>query len=97
MQIVAARPNWVRVDEIPADVLETERRAAEADTGGKPAAVVEKIIAGKLAKFYEENVLLEQPFIKDDSVKVKQLLTNAIGRMGENIVVRRFSRIEVGG
>jgi elongation factor Ts len=96
MQIVAARPSWVRVDDIPAEVLDGERQAAIADSANKPAAVVERIVEGKLAKYYEEHVLLEQPFIRDDSVKVKDLLTRIIGRLGENIIVRRFSRLEVG-
>lgn len=99
MQVVAARPNWVRIEDIPADVLEKEResyRAQVADSG-KPAAIVEKIIDGKLAKFYEENCLLEQPFIRDENVRVKELITAAVAKLGENITVRRFARLEVGG
>ena len=59
--------------------------------------MIDKIVEGKLAKFYEESVLLEQPFIKDESVKVRDLISQAIAKLGENIVVRRFSRLEVGG
>lgn len=96
MQVVAARPTWTRVEEVPADVIEKLQADAMADIADKPAQVVEKIIAGKLAKFYEENVLLEQPFIKDEGAKIKDLITQAIAKIGENIVVRRFARLEVG-
>jgi elongation factor Ts len=100
MQIVAARPTYVRVEDVPAEVVQKEREsylAADGDTAGKPAAIVDKIVEGKLAKFYTENCLLEQPFIKDESLKIKELVTAAIGQMGENIVVRRFAYLEVGG
>ncbi len=96
MQVVAARPQWTRSEEVPADVVEKLQAEAMAEAAGKPPIVVEKIVAGKLAKFYEENVLLEQPFIKDEGVKVKDLITQAIATIGENIVVRRFARLEVG-
>ena len=99
MQVVATRPNWVRIEDIPADILQQERsnyRLGLADAN-KPAALIDQIIEGKLAKFYEENCLVEQPFIKDESVKIKELLTALIAKLGENIVVRRFARLEVGG
>lgn len=96
MQVVAARPSWTRVEEVPADVIEKLQADALADAVGKPAPVVEKIIAGKLAQFYEETVLVEQPFIKDESIKIKDMITQAIAKIGENIVVRRFARLEVG-
>jgi elongation factor Ts len=98
MQVVATRPNWVRIEDIPAEVLQQERdnyRLGLADAN-KPAHLIDKIIEGKLAKFYEENCLVEQPFIKDESIKIKDLLTARIGKLGENIVVRRFARLEVG-
>ncbi len=97
MQVVAARPGWVRVEDVPGDVIARLKEEAEAEAAGKPAAVVEKIVEGKLAKFYEENVLLEQPFIRDEGIKVKDLITQAIAKIGENITVRRFARFEVGG
>ena len=99
MQIVAARPNWVRKEDVPADVIEKERDSylAQMSDSNKPAQVLERIVEGKLAKFYEENCLLEQPFIKDENIKIKDLLTAAIAKMGENIVIRRFARLEVGG
>jgi elongation factor Ts len=97
MQVVAARPTWARMEDVPAEVIEEQRREALAEAGEKPAEVQERIVQGKLAKFYEENVLLEQPFIKDDSVKIKDLVMGVAGKLGENIVVSRFARLEVGG
>ncbi|OQA45573.1 MAG: Elongation factor Ts [Chloroflexi bacterium ADurb.Bin325] len=98
MQVVAARPVYTRIEDIPADVVEQQRAQfrAEADAS-KPAEVIERIVEGKMAKFYEESVLLEQPFIKDEGLLIKDLLTQTIAKLGENIVVRRFSRLEVGG
>jgi len=99
MQVVATRPNWVRIEDIPAEIVQQERenyRLGLADAN-KPAALMDQIIAGKLAKFYEENCLVEQPFIKDEGVKIKDLITSLITKLGENIVVRRFARLEVGG
>jgi elongation factor Ts len=99
MQVVATRPNWVRIEDIPAEILQQERENYRLGlaSSNKPANLIDQIIEGKLAKFYEENCLMEQPFIKDESVKIKDLLTASIGRLGENIVVRRFARLEVGG
>ena len=99
MQIVASRPNWVRSEDVPADVVAKQREEFESQIGqtDKPEAVVAKILDGKFAKFYEENCLLEQPFIKDESKKIKDLITEAVAKLGENIVVRRFVRMEVGG
>ena len=96
MQVVAARPSWVRIEDVPGDVVARLKAEAETEAVGKPAAVVERIVEGKLAKFYEENVLLEQPFIRDEGIKVRDLLTQAIAKIGENITVRRFARLEVG-
>ena len=97
MQIVAAKPTWVSSSEVPADQLEQLKAEALAAAAGKPAEVVAKIVDGKLAKFYEENCLLDQPYIKDESLKIKDLITGKIGKMGENIVVKRFARLEIGG
>jgi elongation factor Ts len=97
MQVVATRPSWVRTDDVPADVVAGLRNEALTQAADKPAAVVERITEGKLAKYYEEHCLLEQPFIKDESVKVKDLITGVIAKLGENIIVRRFARLEVGG
>lgn len=97
MQVVATRPSYVGREDVPAEVLEAQRTEAGEQAAGKPAEVVARIVEGKLEKFYEENCLLEQPYIKDESLKVKSLVTAAIAKMGENIVVRRFARMEVGG
>ena len=99
MQVVAARPQWVRIEDIPAEIIEQERQTYQAqvlDTN-KPPEIIAKIIDGKFAKFYEEHCLLEQAFIKDESVKIKDMINAAIARLGENVVVRRFARLEVGG
>jgi elongation factor Ts len=99
MQVVAARPAWVKREDVPADVLNQQiaNYKEEAMAANKPADMIDRIVEGKLAKFYEESVLLEQPFIKDESVKVRDLISQAIAKLGENIVVRRFSRLEIGG
>lgn len=99
MQIVAARPNWVRPEDVPADVIAKEKESYQAQIGdsNKPPEVIERIIEGKLAKFYEENCLTEQPFIKDDSKRIKDIVNETVAKLGENIIVRRFARLEVGG
>ena len=99
MQVVAARPQWVRIEDVPAEIVEQERQTYEAQIldANKPPEIIAKIIDGKFAKFYEEHCLLEQAFIKDESVKIKDLITAAIAKLGENVVVRRFARLEVGG
>lgn len=98
MQVVASRPSYPRIEDIPADVLaqQVAQFRAEVDPN-KPAEIAERIVEGKLAKFYEDNVLLEQAYIKDESMKVKDLIKATIAKLGENIVVRRFARLEIGG
>jgi elongation factor Ts len=98
MQVAAANPRCVRREEVPADVVEQERAifAAQAANSGKPAAVIEKMLNGKIEKFYSEICLLEQPFIKDQDKLVSQLVSDAVARMGENVVVRRFARFQLG-
>ncbi len=97
MQVVAARPLYVRREDVPAEVVaqEKEKYLEQLEDANKPQSVVDRIIEGKLAKFYEETCLLEQSFIKDDSVTVRSLLTDMVARLGENIVVRRFVRFEL--
>lgn len=98
MQVVGARPLYVRREDVPVAVVaeQKEKFVGQLDDPNKPANVIERIIEGKLTKFYEETCLLEQPFIKDDGVKIQQLLTETVARLGENIVVRRFARLELG-
>lgn len=98
MQVAAASPVSVSRDQVPAAIVEKERevyRAQMADQK-KPAEIIEKIIDGKLDKFFQEQCLLEQAFIKDPDRKVEVLVKDAIGRLGENIVVRRFARFALG-
>jgi elongation factor Ts len=98
LHIAFANPRYVRPEDIPADVLEAQRAAfqAEAAATGKPANVLERIVQGKLDKFYDETCLLRQPFVKDDKVKIGDIVTEAVAKIGENIVVRRFVRYELG-
>lgn len=92
MQVTAASPRYVTREEIPAEALEEQRRLFAAELGNKPAAAMD----GKLAKWYQEVVLLEQPFIRDESRTVRDLITEAVARIGENIQVRRFARFRIG-
>jgi len=98
MQIAAANPRCVRREEVAEAECERERAIYRTQTiqSGKPAAVVERIVEGKLEKFYSEACLLEQPFIRDPSKTVEQLVKDAVSRTGENIVVRRFARFQIG-
>ena len=98
MQIAADRPRYVSRDEVPADVIEHEREIlmAQARETGKPEAVLERIVEGRIQKFFTEICLLEQTFIKNPDVKVEEVLKNLIARIGENIRIRRFVRYELG-
>lgn len=98
LQIAAGAPRYVREDEIPQDVLdhEAEIARARAKEEGKPEAVAEKIVAGRLDKFKDEVVLLRQAYIRDENVKVEALIMQNIAAIGENVVVRRFQRWELG-
>ena len=98
MHIASARPLAVSPEDIPADVVERERAIFEAQVAesGKPEQVRPKIVEGKLKKFYQENVLLRQPYVKDDKMTVGDLVTGVSSKVGENIVVRRFVRYELG-
>jgi elongation factor Ts len=98
MQIAAAKPLYVGRDDVPAEVTEAQRGIyrAEAAVEGKPEAAVEDEVERRLQAFYQEVVLLEQPFIKDQTVRVRDLITQSIAKLGENIVVRRFARFAIG-
>ena len=98
MHIAAMRPEYVRREDIPAEVIEHEKRilASRAQEEGKPEHIIEKIVSGRLEKFYSEVCLLEQPFVKDPAKTVGQLVQEAIAKLGENIQVRRFARFERG-
>lgn len=99
MQVVAAKPLYLRPEDVPAEVVEKEKAEyrAEMASSGKPDQIIERIVEGKLAKFYEETCLWEQPYIKDTSITVGELVQQKNALLGENIVVRRFARLEVGG
>ena len=99
MQVVAGKPSYLSRDDVPAEVLEQEKAVyrAQMQDSDKPEHIIDRIVEGKLEKFYEETCLLEQPFIKDTSMTVKELVQQSNSLLGENIVVRRFSRFEVGG
>jgi len=97
MHIAAAKPRFTSRDDVTEDVLQKEREifAAQAKDSGKPDNVIEKIVDGKMSKFYEENCLLDQPFIKDTAVSVQELIKQKIATLGENITVGGFSRMEI--
>ena len=99
LHIASARPIAVKIEDVPADVVERERRVYTAQVAEeqKPEAVKAKIVEGKLRKFYQEQVLLEQPFVKDDKVTVGELVKALAGKTGEKVEVRRFARFELGG
>jgi elongation factor Ts len=95
MQVAATAPRWITREDVPADVLAEEKSTYADDIKGKPAQVVDRIVEGKLAKFYAENCLMEQPFIKDDAKTVKQLISETIARIGENVLVSRMERLTI--
>lgn len=98
MQVAAARPKYVSREQVPQEELDHEKEVLkqQALNEGKPEHIVEKMITGRLEKFYEEICLLDQPFIKDGDKKVKELLTDLVAKIGENIQIRRFVRFELG-
>lgn len=99
MQVVAANPRWVRREDVDEAELEREREilAERARQEGKPENIIPRIVEGGLKKFYTENVLYEQEYIKDPSKTISQLVQEAIAQLGENVVIRRFTRYELGG
>ncbi len=98
LQIAAAGPLYVRREDVPEADLAKERDIAAAQMQGKPAAAIQKIVEGKLEKFYSQVVLLDQPFVKDPEGKktIKDLLTEKVGKLGENMQIRRFVRFQLG-
>ncbi len=98
MQIAAMNPKYVKRDEIPAEEVEKEREILRAQTlkEGKPEHIVEKIVEGRLEKYFKEVCLLEQPFIKDGDKTIEQMVKEMIARIGENMAIRRFVRFELG-
>ncbi|MCI0398328.1 MAG: translation elongation factor Ts [Chloroflexi bacterium] len=98
LHIAAMSPRYLRPEDVPQEELDREMDVLRAQTiaEGKPAEIADKIVSGRLSKFYEEICLLEQPFVKDEKSKIKDLVANAISTLGENVVVRRFARYELG-
>jgi elongation factor Ts len=98
LHIAAMSPAYLNIEDVPTEDLDRElsvlRNQALAE--GKPEKIVEKIVEGRVRKFYEETCLMEQDFIKDDSMKIKDLISEGIRKMGENILIRRFNRYELG-
>jgi elongation factor Ts len=98
MHIAAANPRYLTREDVPQEVLEREKEIYKAQVAGKPAQVVEKIIEGKLEKFFSDTCLVDQIFIKDpdQKKKIKDLVTEKISKLGENIIIRRFARFQLG-
>ena len=97
MQVAASVPEYVSAEDVPANIMEEERSIyrKQALDEGKPEKILDKIIEGKVAKYYERVCLVEQPYIRDDSRKIKDLITEAIAKTGENIRVKRFARFSL--
>jgi elongation factor Ts len=98
LHIAMADPTYLRREDVPAEAVETERQAlrAEALEEGKPEAIIDKMVEGRIGKFYAENVLLEQPYIKDDKKTIEHLVKETAATLGENVQIGRFSRIAIG-
>lgn len=98
MHIAASSPSWVTPEDVPSEIVDKEKEIymTQAKEEGKPEKIWEKIAEGKLKKFYSENCLVEQPFIKDTDKTIDALLKETIAKLGENINVKRFARFEVG-
>lgn len=96
MQIAASNPLYLTQESVPQEVIAKETEIAQAQCVGKPAAAVAKIVEGKLKKWLGEVCLLDQPFVKDSSITVRDLITSKIAKMGENIVIKRFVRFQLG-
>ena len=98
MHIAASDPRYVKPEDVTPEDLDREKEIykAQAIASGKPEKIAEKMVEGKMAKFYEEVCLLEQPFIKEQSISIKELIAQKVGKLGENITVRRFARFKVG-
>ena len=97
MHVAASNPEYLNAEAVPAEVVESEKAIYRKEVEGKPAEIIEKIVDGKLAKFYEQVCLMNQPFVKDPDVTVGKLTTDLVAKLGENIVIRRYERMELGG
>lgn len=98
MQIAAARPRWIAPEDVPPEVIEQEKEILrkQAEREGKPPHIVERIVEGRLQKFFEENCLLKQPYVRDPNLRVEDVLGELAAKLGEPVVIRRFVRFQVG-
>jgi len=96
MHIAAANPQWITSDEVPQDVIDREKEVMADSLQGKPEAVIDKIVEGKLAKFYKETCLMNQLFVRDTNITITDLLGDLAAQVGEKIVIKRFMRFAVG-
>lgn len=98
MHIAASSPRYISINDVPQDVLEKEKEiyATQARNEGKPEHVIDRIVQGRIEKFYQEVCLLEQPWVRDPEKKIRDIINETIARLGENIIVRRFVRFELG-
>lgn len=98
MQITASNPKYISREDVPNNIIKKEKEIfyAQVEESGKPAPIIEKIVKGKLEKYFKENCLKEQVFIKDNSINVNQLLLELIAKLGENIIIKRFARFQLG-
>ncbi|MGB9757568.1 MAG: translation elongation factor Ts [Candidatus Bipolaricaulaceae bacterium] len=98
MQIAAARPRWIAPEDVPKEVIDQEKEILrkQAEREGKPPHIVEKIVEGRLQKFFEENCLLKQPYVRDPSLRVEDVVGELAAKLGEPVVIRRFVRFQVG-
>lgn len=98
LQVAATNPSYLVKEDVPADILDKEKEIlrAQALREGKPEKIVDKIVSGRIEKYYQENCLMEQSFIKDQDITIGKLVAEKIAKLGENMVVRRFVRFEIG-
>ena len=97
MQIAAANPTYLIPEDVPVEIVAKEKEILASQSGDKPAHILEKMLAGKINKYYSEVCLLEQPYVKEPSIKIKDLLSENIAAIGENIIIKRFVRYQLGG
>jgi len=97
LQVAGMKPEYISPEDVPADIIEGERGLYRKEVADKPEQIQDKIIEGKLGKFYQQVCLLNQVYVRDDKLKVQDVITDVIGVCGENILVRRFVRMELGG
>jgi len=96
IHVAASNPQWLTREDVPEEAIEQERQFAANNIGDKPDAVVEKIIEGRMTKFYKEVCLMEQPYVRDNNISISDLLAEMTAKTGERLVIKRFVRFEVG-